>query len=115
MNISAYIQYFSASKSKVTNIKEQTVGKLVSDSVITKVVGLIENLLVVKYQIKLVDSLSNGQRHISIIPTLNDSINGIYSVKVAEDNGQNYVSYFNFLVDAKTMKVLNPNGESVVK
>src|SRR5690606_1745320 len=73
------------------------------DLIIEKVVDLIGEQKIVKDQIKLVDSLSKGQRHISLIPTLDDSTKNIYLVKVSEDNGMNYVTYYNFLVDANSM------------
>lgn len=76
-----------------------------------KVIALIEQQPTVKEKTKLVDSLSKGSRHISILPMLQDSAKNVYLVKVGENNGVNFVSYFNFLVDANTMKVLNPNGE----
>ena len=79
-----------------------------ADSTLDKITDLVADLKIVKDQMKLIDSISNKQRHISLIPILEDSINQIYVVKVAEDNGTNSVTYFNIMVDAKTMKVLNP-------
>jgi len=81
-----------------------------ADLTIDKITDLVADLKIVKDQMKLIDSLSNNERHISLITVLEDSINDIYVVKVAEDNGTNYVTYFNIMVDAKTMKVLNPTG-----
>lgn len=82
-----------------------------TDSTLDKITDLVADLKIVKDQMKLIDSISNNQRHISLIPILEDSINHIYVVKVAENNGTNYVTYFNIMVDAKTMKVLNPTGK----
>lgn len=76
-----------------------------------KVLNLIEEQKIVKAQIKLIDSLSSGRRHVSLVPTLDDTTKNIYLVKVAEDNGTNLVTYFNFLVDADKMRILNPTGE----
>lgn len=82
-----------------------------ADSTLDKITDLVADLKIVKDQMKLTDSISNNQRHISLIPILEDSINHIYMVKVAENNGTNYVTYINIMVDAKTMKVLNPTGK----
>ena len=82
-----------------------------TDLTIDKVLDLVERQKIVKDQIKLIDSLSNGQRHISLVPTLDDTTKNIYLVKIAEDNGTNLVTYFNFLVDANSMKIINSNGK----
>lgn len=76
------------------------------DGSLEKVVELVFEEEIVKEQIRLIDSLSNGQRSITLIPTLVDTTNNIYRVKVTEDNGVNFVGYFNFLVDANAMKVI---------
>jgi len=76
-----------------------------------KVSDLVSNLKIVKDEIRLVDSLSKGKRHILLLPFLNDTAKNIYLVKVAEDNGTNYVTYFNFLVDGNLIKILNENGK----
>jgi len=81
------------------------------DSILDKVSQVVESLKIVKDEIKLIDSLSNNKRNISIIPSLDDTLKNIYLVKVSEDNGTNYVTYFNFLVDGKTMKIFNSNGK----
>lgn len=85
----------------------------VTELTINKVLDLVERQKIVKDQIKLIDSLSNGQRHISFVPTLDDTTKNIYLVKVAEDNGTNFVSYFNFLVDANTMTIINADGKLI--
>lgn len=82
-----------------------------TDLKIDKVLELVERQKIVKDQIKLIDSLSKGQRHISLIPTLDDSTKNIYLVKVSEDNGMNYVTYYNFLVDANSMTIINVDGK----
>jgi hypothetical protein len=64
-----------------------------------------------KDEIKLIDSLSSGQRHVTLLPTLEDTVKNIYLIKVGEDNGTNLVTYFNFFVDANTMTILNPTGK----
>lgn len=82
-----------------------------SDLVTEKILDVVAEQLIVKDAIKLIDSLSNGKRHISLIPFLQDTLNNIYLVKVAEDNGVNFVSYYNFLINANTMVILNPDGK----
>lgn len=81
------------------------------EDTITKVLALVENLKSVKDQVQLIDSLSKGQRHISLIPSLYDTTNNIYLVKIGEDNGVNFVCYFNFFVNADSMKLINPNSK----
>jgi hypothetical protein len=81
------------------------------DLTLEKVTDLVAGLKIVKDQVRLVDSLSGHQRHISLIPVLEDSLTNRYLVKVAEDNGTNYVTYFNFVVDGNTMKIINPDGK----
>ena len=76
-----------------------------------KMLDMVGEQPIVKDAIKLIDSLSNGKRHISLIPFLQDTLNNIYLVKVAEDNGVNFVSYYNFLINANTMVILNPDGK----
>jgi hypothetical protein len=76
-----------------------------------RVTDLVYDLKIVKDEIRLVDSLSRGKRDILLLPFLNDTAKNIYLVKVAEDNGANYVSYFNFLVDGNSVKILNENGK----
>lgn len=78
---------------------------------IKKVLDLVSEQKVVKYQIKLLDSISKNQRHISLIPTLIDSINNVFLVKVCEDNRTNFMTYFNFLVDANSMTIINNDGK----
>lgn len=82
-----------------------------TDLIIGEVLDLVGTNKIVKDQIQLIDSLSNGQRHISLIPTLVDSIKNIYLVKVMEDNGSNFVTHFNFLVDVNSMEIINQNGK----
>ncbi len=81
------------------------------DFKIEKVLELVGEQKIVQDQIKLIDSLSQNQRHISLVPTLDDTTKNIYLVKVAEDNGTTFVTYFNFLVDANSMKILNSDGK----
>ncbi len=82
-----------------------------SEFIIEKVLNLVEKQKIVKDQIKLIDSLSKSQRHISLVPTLDDSTKNIYLVKVGEDNGMNLVTYYNFLVDANSMTIINADGK----
>ena len=83
----------------------------IPDNTVDKILNLVEQQKIVKDQIKLIDSLSFGRRHITILPTLDDTINKIYLVQVGEDNGTNLVTYYNFLVDANKMTILNPAGK----
>lgn len=82
-----------------------------TDETIDKVLNLVGEQKIVKDQINLIDSLSKGQRHISLIPFLKDTTKNIYLIKVAEDNGANLVNYFNFLVDANSMTIVNADGK----
>jgi hypothetical protein len=82
-----------------------------TDMTIEKVLNLVEKQKKVKDQIKLIDSLSKGQRHISLIPFMDDTTKNIYLVKVGEDNGLTLVTYYNFLVDANTMTIINSDGK----
>lgn len=82
-----------------------------TDMTIEKVLDLVERQKIVKDQIKLIDSLSKGQRHISLVPTLDDTTKNIYLVKVGEDNGMNLVTYYNFLIDANSMTIINEDGK----
>jgi hypothetical protein len=84
---------------------------LSADNTEEKVLNLVEKQKIVKDEIKLIDSLSAGLRHITLLPTLEDTVKNIYLIKVGEDNGTNLVTYFNFFVDANTMTILNPTGK----
>jgi hypothetical protein len=77
------------------------------EQITSNVLSLVENQSSVKDIIKQVDSLSKGQRHIVLIPLLYDTAKNIYLVKVAEDNGIEVVSYFNFFVDPDSMKIIS--------
>jgi len=82
-----------------------------NDLTIERVLDLVSGQKIVQDQIKLIDSLSKHERHISLVPFLDDTTKNIYLVKVAEDNGTNLVTYYNFLVDANTMTIINENGK----
>ena len=82
-----------------------------TDLTIEKVLDIVDRQKIVKDQIKLIDSLSKGERHISLVPTLDDTTRNIYLVKVGEDNGMNLVTYYNFLVDANSMTIINADGK----
>ncbi|WP_428225183.1 hypothetical protein [Flavobacterium sp.] len=75
------------------------------------IVSLIEQSKLYLDKEKLIDSLSNGKRNLSLSVSLDDTIKNIYIVKVFEDNGSNLVTHFNILVDANKMKILNPTGK----
>ena len=95
---------FQSQLDSIDNIKSD-------DLIIEKVLDLVGEQKIVQDQIKLIDSLSNKQRHISLVPTLDDRTKNIYLVKVAEDNGTSLVTYFNFLVDANSMTIINADGK----
>lgn len=82
-----------------------------SDLTIEKVLGLVSEQKIVQDQTKFIDSLSKHERHIALVPFLNDTTKNIYLVKVAEDNGINLVVYYNFWVDANTMTIINVDGK----
>lgn len=82
-----------------------------TDLVLDKIVGLVAEQQIVKEKVRLIDSLSENKRSLSFIPTLLDSLQNRYLVKVTEDNGVNLVTYYNFLVDGNTMTILNANGK----
>lgn len=75
------------------------------------VIALVARLHIIKNEINLIDSLSSGKRHVKFIASLNDTANNIYEVKVCEDNGDAFVTYYHINVDANKMIVLNPTGE----
>jgi hypothetical protein len=71
-----------------------------------QIVNLIMNLEEVKQKAKEVETLSHGKRHLSSYiensPTTTDPY---YWVKVAEDNGDSYVTYYTFAVNSKTQSI----------
>lgn len=73
--------------------------------------NIVAELKIVKDKMKLIDSSSKGQRHITLVPMLDDPTNNVYLVKVGEDNGTNLVTYFNFLVDVNSKRIINPDGK----
>jgi hypothetical protein len=76
-----------------------------------EIVSVIEQSKLFLDMSKEIDSLSSGTRGLTMTLALSDSAKNIYLVKVSEDNGGNFVTYFNFLVDANKMKILNPTGK----
>lgn len=95
---------FQTQLDSIDNLKSE-------DLIIEKVLDLVGGQKIVKDQIKLIDSLSKSQRHISLVPTLDGTTKNIYLVRVVEDNGTSLVIYFNFLVDANSMSILNADGK----
>jgi len=75
------------------------------------VVSLVEQTKLYRDQAKLIDSLSSGKRDLSMFVTLSDTVKNICHVRVSEDNGSSLVTYFNFMVDANKMVILNPTGK----
>ncbi|MFM2386637.1 MAG: hypothetical protein RL660_1394 [Bacteroidota bacterium] len=94
-----------------SQVDSSIVSQIKTDSTLNKVSNVVGSYKIVKDQIKLIDSLSHGKRRISLIPRLDDTLKNIYVVNVSEDNGTNSVTYFTFLVDGTTMKIINPNGK----
>jgi hypothetical protein len=71
-----------------------------------QIVNLIMNLEEVKQKAQEVEKLSHGKRHLSsYIETSPTTTDPYYWVKVAEDNGDNYVTYYTFAVDSKTQSI----------
>ena len=95
------------SKKRYWSIAKPTI----ADNTIDKILHLVEQQKMVKDQIKLIDSLSFGFRHVTLLPILDDSIKNIFLVKVGEHNGTNFVTYYKFLIDANKMALLNPTGK----
>jgi len=81
------------------------------DVMFEKVVSLIAEQKKVSDLIKFRDSLSNGERQISLVPSVYDETKNIYLVKVTEVNGIYSITYYNFLVDGNSMKIINPDGK----
>lgn len=82
-----------------------------TDIGIDSIISIVENQQIVVDKNKLVDSLSSHTRHLTFQTQRLDSNESTYLIKVCEDNGTNLVTYFNFLVDRKTMTIINPNGK----
>lgn len=82
-----------------------------SDEHIEDMINLVSNQSLVQRKVNLIDSLSKHERHIVFIPVLYNPFQKIYLIKVCEDNGSSLVTYFNFLVRADSMKILNMDGE----
>lgn len=71
-----------------------------------QVVKLIMDLQEIKMRNAEVERLSKGKRRLSTYvesPPSSDDPN--YTVKVAEDNGSNFVTYYTFAVDGKTRAI----------
>jgi hypothetical protein len=82
----------------------------IGDSLLGSVIVSIYNLPIVLKEENMVDSLSNHTRRLNYRVGYYDSIKKQYSIYVAEDNGMSYYTHFIFYVDAKTLKILNPDG-----
>ena len=85
---------------QTTNVKPKPVNQ--EDSI----VEMIMNLEEVKRKTAAVERGSKGKRTLSTYvetPPTSDDPN--YWVKVAEDNGDSYVTYYTFLVDARTRNI----------
>jgi hypothetical protein len=68
-----------------------------------QIIGLIMNLDEVKRKSALIKKESKGKRHLSTyVETPPTAADPYYWVKVAEDNGGSFVTYYSFGVHAKT-------------
>ena len=81
-----------------------------ADPNLDKVFDLVFKQKIVENKMILIDSLSKGHRQIYLIPSIYDSTKNIYLVTVGENNGTKKLTYFDFLVDSKTMTIINPTG-----
>jgi len=94
-------------REKQTKVHEQkTLAKPDSVDQENQIVDLILNIEEVKRKSIRVKQLSKGKRHLSVYvenpPTPSEPY---YWVKVAEDNGDNYVTYYTFTVNNKTRSI----------
>jgi len=78
---------------------------------IDTLISVVAAQKIVQNEIRLVDSLSNHTRKLSFQVRPHDSLEVIYLVKVLEDNGQSLATHFNFLVDLRTLEIINPTGK----
>lgn len=75
-----------------------------------QVLDIVKSKAIVKEQIKLIDSISEGKRNIFLFGFLLDREKDVYEVKVAEKTNGYFDSYLEFLVDGKSMKITNQRG-----
>jgi len=69
-------------------------------------VKLIMNLEEVKRKSAIIEQESKGKRHLATyVETLPTADDPNYWIKVAEDNGGSYVTYYTFAVDGKTQLI----------
>jgi hypothetical protein len=81
------------------------------------VVNLIMELEEVKRKSSQVEKDSQGKRHLATYAeTLPTTTDPNYWIKVAEDNGGSYVTYYTFAVDSKTRKIsyYDPMQDSLI-
>ena len=93
---------------KDTVVSSNQPGEAIQDSVVNS----IRKLQIILDEERMVDSLSNHTRRLSYRVLYDDSTKSKYYADVLEDNGGAYATHFVFYLDAKTMKILNPNGKS---
>jgi len=74
-------------------------------------ISIVAAQKIVQDEIRLVDSLSNHTRKLSFQTRPYDSLELTYLVKVLEDNGHNLATHFNFLIDIRTLKIINQTGK----
>jgi len=85
---------------------KQAAGPNIAVSKEDKVITLVMELDEVKRKSAQVTKNSNGKRHLATyVETLPTATDPNYWVKVAEDNGGSYVTYYSFAVDAATHNI----------
>jgi hypothetical protein len=94
-----------------TGIRAQTNSDHQKNHVEEKIISLVRQTYLYRTTSKRVTKLSSGKRSLHIAVNQMDSTRKTYLVKVLEDNGSSLVTYFNFLVDAQKMKIINPSGK----
>lgn len=73
---------------------------------IDKVLDTISNIPEVKERSDYINRQTNGKRHLSFIVHDRPSDTSKYCwVQVAEDNGANYYTHFNFYVNSKNLEI----------
>ena len=92
--------------SSAQSIKKKAVSDKSQFTLEDKIMDKVLDIPEVKEEAKYVENKSNGKRHLSDVicqrPTKKEPY---YQVKVWEDNGVSYATYFIFLVNPKTLSI----------
>jgi hypothetical protein len=75
------------------------------------ITNLVARLEVVEHKRIQVENSSNFKRRLSFVTTPKDTIKNTYLVKVSESFGENEKVYFNYLVNASTMKIISSSKQ----